>query len=115
MFIVMSANATDSEINAVKAHILDEGFQPHDSQGTERTVIAVVGEVGGRRYKLTSREFHAQDTVIHVGDVAVGDGSLTIMAGPCSVESREQLFETATAVAAAGATLLRRRGFQTPT
>ena len=58
-------------------------------------------------YKLVSREFHPEDTVIRVLDASVGDGSLTVMAGPCSVESREQLMETADFVAAHGATILR--------
>ena len=60
-----------------------------------------------RPFKLTSREFRPEDTVIRVLDASVGDGGLTIMAGPCSVESRDQLFETADAVKAAGASILR--------
>src|SRR4029453_11150180 len=59
-----------------------------------------------------SREFHPEDTVIRVLDAVVGDGSLTVMAGPCSVESRDQLMETADAVAAAGATILRGGAFK---
>ena len=65
-----------------------------------------------RPFKLTSREFHPEDTVIRVLDAAIGDGSLTVMAGPCSVESRDQLFETADAVKAAGATVLRGGAFK---
>src|SRR5215207_5459312 len=65
-----------------------------------------------RPFKLTSREFHPEDTVIRVLDAVVGDGSLTMMAGPCSVESRDQLFETADAVKAAGATILRGGAFK---
>jgi 3-deoxy-7-phosphoheptulonate synthase len=65
-----------------------------------------------RPFKLTSREFHPEDTVIRVLDAAIGDGSLTVMAGPCSVENRDQLFETADAVAAAGATVLRGGAFK---
>src|SRR2546427_353595 len=60
-----------------------------------------------RPFKLTSREFHPEDTVIRVMDAVIGDGSMTVMAGPCSIESRDQLFETADGVAAAGATILR--------
>jgi 3-deoxy-7-phosphoheptulonate synthase len=96
-------------------------------------VLAVVGEVGERRetlmgqlaalpgvetvtpisrpFKLTSREFHPDDTVIRVLDAAIGDGSLTMMAGPCSVESRDQLMTPAVAVRAAGATVLRGGAF----
>jgi len=65
-----------------------------------------------RPFKLTSREFHPEDTVIRILDAVVGDGSLTMMAGPCSVESRDQLFETADAVKAAGATILRGGAFK---
>jgi len=65
-----------------------------------------------RPFKLTSREFHPEDTVIRVLDATIGDGSLSVMAGPCSVESRDQLFETAEAVKAAGATILRGGAFK---
>jgi 3-deoxy-7-phosphoheptulonate synthase len=65
-----------------------------------------------RPYKLTSREFEPSDTVVRVRDRRVGDGGLTVMAGPCAVESREQLLETADAVAAAGATILRGGAFK---
>jgi len=107
---------------------------PHEHQGVERRVIAVVGEVGPRRqqlqsrlsglpgvetvtpiskpFKLTSREFHPEDTVIRVMDAVIGDGSLSIMAGPCSVETRDQVLETADAVKAAGATILRGGAFK---
>jgi 3-deoxy-7-phosphoheptulonate synthase len=134
MFVVMAANASEAEVLGVKSHILADGLTPYDHAGTERTVIAVVGDVGPRRdqlmsrlsalpgvetitpisrpFKLTSREFRPEDTVIRVLDAAIGDGSLTVMAGPCSVETREQLFETAEAVKAAGATVLRGGAFK---
>jgi 3-deoxy-7-phosphoheptulonate synthase len=134
MFVVMARTATEAEILGVKSHILAEGLTPFDHLGVDRVVIAVVGEVGARKpelmsrlgglpgvetvtpisrpFKLVSREFRAEDTVIRVLDAVVGDGSLTVMAGPCSVESREQLFETAEAVKAAGATILRGGAFK---
>jgi len=134
MFVVMARTATEAEILGVKSHILAEGMTPFDHEGSERTVIAVVGEVGPRKqelmsrlsglpgveqvtpisrpFKLTSREFHPEDTVIRVLDAAIGDGSLTVMAGPCSVESRGQLMETALRVKAAGATVLRGGAFK---
>ena len=130
----MSVGATTEEINSVKGQILAEGLQPHENPGQERVVIALVGEVGPRReqlmhrlaampgvetvtpisrpFKLASREFHPQDTVVEVGGARIGDGSLTIMAGPCSVESREVALETAIAVAEAGATILRGGAFK---
>jgi 3-deoxy-7-phosphoheptulonate synthase len=134
MFVVMAVGATEAEILGVKSQILAEGMTPFEHVARGHTVIAVVGEMGGRRsvlserlaampgvdgvtpisrpFKLTSREFHPEDTVIRVLDAAIGDGSLTVMAGPCSVESREQLFETADAVKAAGATILRGGAFK---
>ena len=134
MFVLMAGGASEAEILGVKSQILAEGMTPFDHVAAGRTVIAVVGEMGGRKpllidrlaalagvasvtpisrpFKLTSREFHPEDTVIRVLDAAIGDGSLTVMAGPCSVESREQLFETADAVKAAGATILRGGAFK---
>ena len=134
MFVVMASGASEAEILGVKGRILAEGLTPFDHAGSDHVVIAVVGEIGGRRpvlldrfaalpgvervtpisrpFKLTSREFHPEDTVIRVLDASIGDGSLTVMAGPCSVESRDQLFETADAVKAAGATILRGGAFK---
>src|ERR1051325_8723365 len=134
MFVGMAVGASEAEILGVKGQILAEGMTPFDHVSNERVLVAVVGEMGGRRaslterlarlpgvdsvtpisrpFKLTSREFHPENTVIRVLDAVVGDGSLTMMAGPCSVESREQLFETADAVRAAAATILRGGAFK---
>jgi len=134
MIVVMAIGASEAEILGVKSQILAEGMSPYDHAGAERVVIAVVGDVGpkkqvlasrlaalpgvesvtpiSRPFKLTSREFHPEDTVISVLDAVIGDGSLTMMAGPCSVESKEQLLETAEAVKAAGATILRGGAFK---
>ena len=134
MFVVMRTGASEAEVNGVKSLILAEGLTPFENAGADRTVIAVVGEIGRRReqlrvrlegtpgvatvtaiskpYKLVSREFHPADTVIRVLDAVVGDGSLTVMAGPCAVESRDQLFETVDHVAAHGATIIRGGAFK---
>jgi 3-deoxy-7-phosphoheptulonate synthase len=134
MFVVMRTGAAEAEVNGVKGLILAEGLTPFENAGTDRTVIAVVGEIGKRReqlrgrlealagvmqvraiskpYKLVSREFHPENTVIRVLETAVGDGGLTVMAGPCSVESRDQLFETVDHVAAHGATIIRGGAFK---
>jgi 3-deoxy-7-phosphoheptulonate synthase len=134
MFVVMAVGASEAEILGVKSQILAEGMSAYDHIGAERVVIAVVGEVGpkkqvlasrlaalpgvesitpiSRPFKLTSREFHPEDTIIRVLDAVIGDGSLTMMAGPCSVESRDQLFETADVVKAAGATVIRGGAFK---
>jgi 3-deoxy-7-phosphoheptulonate synthase len=134
MFVVMATGATEAEINGVKGQILSEGLTPFEYAGETRTVIAVVGELGGRReqlvgrmsvlpgvarvtpiskpFKLVSREFHPEDTVIRVLDTVIGDGSLSVMAGPCSIESRDQLLETADYVAAHGASVIRGGAFK---
>jgi 3-deoxy-7-phosphoheptulonate synthase len=130
----MSVNATDEQIEVVRRHIEADGLTPHESRGEQRVVIGVVGDVGLRKeqimshlavlpgvesvtpiskpFKLTSREFHPADTVIEVSGARIGGGSLTVMAGPCSVESRDQLLRTADAVAEAGATILRGGAFK---
>jgi 3-deoxy-7-phosphoheptulonate synthase len=134
MLVVMSVNATEEQVVEVRRHIEAAGLTAHESHGQQRVVIGVVGDIGPRKdrimaslevlpgvetvtpisrpFKLTSREFHPADTVIAVRDTMIGDGSLTIMAGPCAVESREQLLTTADAVAAAGATILRGGAFK---
>ena len=134
MLVVMAVGATEEQIDNVRQHIVAEGLSPHESRGTERVVIGVVGAVGPRKelvmgrlsglagvdsvtpisrpFKLTSREFEPTDTVVRVGAATIGGGTLTVMAGPCSVESREQLIATADAVAAAGATILRGGAFK---
>jgi 3-deoxy-7-phosphoheptulonate synthase len=134
MLVVMSVAATEEQVQEVRRHIEADGLTPHESRGEQRVVIGVVGDVGLRKeqimshlavlpgvesvtpisrpFKLTSREFHPADTVIEVGGTTIGGGSLTIMAGPCSVESRDQLLRTADAVAAAGATILRGGAFK---
>jgi 3-deoxy-7-phosphoheptulonate synthase len=134
MFVVMSGTASEAEILGVKSRILAEGLTPYEHARGDGTAIAVVGDVEARRadlltelaglpgvvrvtpisrpFKLTSREFHPEDTVITVLGASIGDGSLTVMAGPCSVESRGQLLDTADAVFASGATVLRGGAFK---
>jgi 3-deoxy-7-phosphoheptulonate synthase len=134
MFVVMRTAATEAEVLGVKSRILAEGLTPYEHASASGLQLAVVGELGGRRarlldelaglpgvervtpinrpFKLTSREFHPEDTVIRVLDASIGDGSLTVMAGPCSVESRDQLLETARRVKDAGATILRGGAFK---
>jgi 3-deoxy-7-phosphoheptulonate synthase len=134
MFVVMRTGAAEAEVIGVKSLILAEGLTPFENAGAGRTVIAVVGEIARRRealrtrleampgvevvtpiskpYKLVSREFQPEDTVIRVLDAVIGNGSLTVMAGPCSIESREQLMETVVFVAAHGATVIRGGAFK---
>jgi 3-deoxy-7-phosphoheptulonate synthase len=134
MIIVMTVGATELEANDVRDQIRALELTPHDNYGTERVVIAVLGDVGpvrdhlmsklssmpgiesvtpiSRPFKLASRETHPEDTVIELKGTKIGNGSLTIMAGPCSIENPEMMIETAKAVAAAGATVLRGGAFK---
>jgi 3-deoxy-7-phosphoheptulonate synthase len=126
MIIVMQAKSTEADIKHVIDRIEELGLKAHISQGTERTVIGVIGDERLikkeqlsllpkvenvipvlKPYKLASREFKQSDSIIDVGGVKIGGKSLVIIAGPCSVETEEQLMATARAVKAAGANLLR--------
>ena len=126
MIIVMKAGASAREIGHVTSRIDEMGFQVHLSEGTERTIIGVIGDErpldpamfevmeGVEKtvsilppYKLASREFRRENTVIPVRTTHVGGEQLAVIAGPCSVESRGQLLEIAHAVKEAGATMLR--------
>ena len=126
MIVVMHVSSTEKDVDGVLNRLNELGLRGHPSRGAERTVIGVVGQVFpeladelgvlsgvedvvrvSRAYKLPSREFHPQDTVIRVGDVVIGQGSVVVMAGPCAVESEEQLMATARAVKAAGGHILR--------
>jgi len=131
MIIVMKVNSTAAEIGAVIARVQEAGAVPHPIYGIERTVVAVVGETRAvdpksfiqmpgvekisrisAPYKLASRESHPDDTVIRLNGVQIGGKELVVMAGPCSVESRSQLLETAHAVKEAGARILRGGAFK---
>ncbi|MBI2867696.1 MAG: 3-deoxy-7-phosphoheptulonate synthase [Chloroflexi bacterium] len=110
----------------MEKHIQDLGFKTQISKGEERTIIGVVGKTYpelrdeletlpgvvevipiSRAYKLASREFKPEDTVIQVGGVSIGGNTLAVMAGPCSIESEKQVLDTAFAVKSAGANILR--------
>jgi 3-deoxy-7-phosphoheptulonate synthase len=131
MIIVMKRGATAGEISFVVSQVEVSGYRAHLSQGTERTIIGVVGDdrplqnhnfelLSGveqvvrilQPFKLASRDFHPENTVVDVRGVLVGGQQIVIIAGPCSVESRSQLLETAWAVKEAGATILRAGAFK---
>ncbi len=132
MIVIMQVGATTQQIEAVVARIKEMGLTPHVSEGQERTIIGLVGDdrqeadrdslslmEGVERtmrvshpYKIASREFHPTDTLVPLNGLKVGDKKLVLIAGPCSVESREQLMETAQAVKEAGATALRGGAFK---
>jgi 3-deoxy-7-phosphoheptulonate synthase len=127
MIVVMKAGATKDEITDVETKIKELGYTPHPIYGVERTIIGAVGDERGKArlqalsslpgvenvvpilkpYKLASREGRPGKTVIRVGDVEIGRDTLVVIAGPCSVESREQLLKTAKAVKEGGAHILR--------
>lgn len=126
MIVVMRVGATEKEVSGVVQRIESAGLKAHLSQGTERTIVGVIGQIFpelqdtlemlpgveevirvSKPYKLASREFHPVDTIINVGGVSIGGKELVVMAGPCAIESEEQVIETARAVKAAGATILR--------
>jgi 3-deoxy-7-phosphoheptulonate synthase len=127
MIVNMSDSATAEQIEHIIQRIREAGFQPHVTRGTERTIVAAVGS-GGRRheiealsvapgvdtvvaiaqpFKLVSRQTRPLPSVVNVGGVKIGGPEVVVIAGPCSVESREQLLETAQGVKNAGATMLR--------
>jgi 3-deoxy-7-phosphoheptulonate synthase len=131
MIIVMKHNATREEVAAVIGQVETLGLQARPIIGEERTVVAVVGDerpvepeqfelfAGVERvmrvlhpFKLASRDFHPDDSVIKINGVSVGARQVIIMAGPCSVESREQIMETAAAIKQAGGHILRGGAFK---
>jgi 3-deoxy-7-phosphoheptulonate synthase len=131
MIIIMSASATINQIDAVVTRIEKDGFRTHLSEGSERTIIGVIGDdrpIEPRNYevldgvektvpvlkpfKLVSRDFQQEDTTVNVNRLCIGAKDISIIAGPCSVESREQLLESAHAVKAAGAQALRGGAFK---
>jgi 3-deoxy-7-phosphoheptulonate synthase len=131
MIIIMSRDATTRQMANVVARVEQAGCRVHISEGEERTVIGVLGNgrpldreqiermAGVERtvpimqpFKLASREFHPANTVVNVAHILIGGPQVVVMAGPCAVESREQLLEAAWAVKEAGAHMLRGGAFK---
>ena len=131
MIIVMSPNATKENLEKVVKKVEAAGLRTHISEGEEVTIVGVIGDkkkianlemnmMDGvektvritEKYKLVSRHFHPEDTIVDVGGVKVGGQQIVVMAGPCSVESIEQLREAAQAVKAGGAQFLRGGAFK---
>lgn len=133
MIIVIKRDATEKEFEAVKKKITDSGFNPHEIIGVERKVIGAVGDerdkdhlmdvLGSmpgvdevipilKPYKLAGREMKDAPSIIECNGFTVGDKTLALMAGPCSVENRDQLMTTARAVKEAGANMLRGGAFK---
>ena len=131
MIVVMKPNVTKAEIDGAVDKIHRSGLDVNISKGAETTIIGVIGDkkkianlqmnmMPGvektvritEKYKLASRNFHPQDTVVDVGGVKIGGKALAVMAGPCSIESQGQVDEAAEKVKAAGASFLRGGAFK---
>ncbi len=131
MIAVLKSGTSDRQIESLSQWLRSQGLDVHVSRGSVHTVIGLIGDTSkideellgslemvesvkriSEPFKSANRKFHPDDTVIRVGNTTVGGGSLTVMAGPCSVESEEQVLEIARAVKAAGATMLRGGAFK---
>jgi len=132
MIIVLSPNATEQQVNHIVERVQKLGLKPHLSKGTERTIIGVIGPEDILRvtplevfpgvekvipvlapYKLVSREFRQENSVIDLGrGVKIGDKRIVLMAGPCAVENQKVLHETAAKIKEAGASVLRGGAFK---
>ncbi|MDE2939108.1 MAG: 3-deoxy-7-phosphoheptulonate synthase [Chloroflexota bacterium] len=132
MIVVMAKDSTPEQLEDVKARISRRpGLEPQVSEGAERIVVGVIGTVTPdmrdemalvpgvsevipitKPYKMASREFHPENSIVMVGDVAVGGPEPVVMAGPCSVEDEEQMVSTAKSVKASGARILRGGAFK---
>src|SRR6187549_3323150 len=130
MVVVMKERASGTEVEAVIAQLVEFGMDVHRSTGASRIVLGVVG--GGKvdprlielmagvhevvritqPYKLASRTFQQEDTIITIGDLRIGGDEVIVIAGPCSAESEEQVHATAAAVKRAGAKILRGGAFK---
>jgi 3-deoxy-7-phosphoheptulonate synthase len=130
MVVVMQERATEEQVDAVIARLIELGMDVHRSSGATRTVLGVVGTnkidpglIGildgvhevlriSEPYKLASRTFKPEDTVVSVGDVRIGGDEVIVMAGPCSAETAAQVEASAAAVKRAGAKILRGGAFK---
>lgn len=126
MIIVMKQNSTEEHIQAVVERIEKKGLSSHLSQGSQVTIIGVVGDktllpdgyfrsLSGvekvvsvtESYKLANKKFHPEPSVVKIGDIEIGGKGIIVMAGPCAIESKEQLMASATAVKNGGGHVLR--------
>lgn len=126
MVVIMTPEATNEEIKNVVEAIEGVGLEAKIMEGEQQKIVGVIGDKGkmcclaveampgveqtvsiSKSYKLASREFHPENTVVDVDGIKIGDGGFVVMAGPCAVESREQIIQIAKYVKAAGAQFLR--------
>ena len=131
MIVIMERRASPEQVDHVVERVEELGFKAHVSRGEERTIIGVIGDerpvaveslevlAGVERvvpvlqpFKLASRDFKPDNSIVKIDGVSIGGDEIIVMAGPCAVESREQIFETAWAVKEAGAKVLRGGAFK---
>jgi len=131
MIVVMADHASEEQISVVKEKLIKLGFQVHRSDGVNQTILGAVGEKRGidtrniellpgvrevvpvtKPYKLVSREFHPEDTIIKIKDVEIGGDEVVIIAGTCAIESQELTFEVAKYVRQFGGKILRGGAFK---
>ena len=131
MIIILKANAQTSKVEALKQSILAKGLNIHESQGTSSKILGLIGDTSMldedsllslevvediRRiqepYKKANRKMHPQNSIIDINGTKIGNGNFQVIAGPCSIESKQQITEVANAVKNAGATLLRGGAFK---
>ncbi len=137
MIIILSAKATDQDVERIVGNLEGRGYGIHLSRGVEKTIIGAIGAPEEDKadiaqqiealafvervvpilkpYKLVGREFHPERTVVNVRDVEIGGDQIVVMAGPCCVESEDQLMASAKAAHAAGASILRGGAFKPST
>ena len=132
MIVVMKLHASSEEVALVEANVRALGYEPHTIRGEIRTVVAAVGDETThqslealeamsfvdrvvpiqKRYQLVSREIQDGTTIVRIGDLEIGNGTLHVIAGPCSVETLDQTLTVARAVKQSGATILRGGAFK---
>ncbi len=132
MIVVMGPNSTENDAKMVLGHIeTKDGLKAHMIAGEAQNVIGVIGQIYpelqnelelmsgvgevirvSKPYKLAGRDFHPDDSIIKVGDVSIGGNEMVVMAGPCAVEDRQQILDTARTAKAAGARILRGGAFK---
>lgn len=131
MIVILKANAPEAKVAALKAEFEAQNLQIHASCGVNSTILGLVGDTAhvdvekvlanevvadvrriSEPYKAANRRFHPLDTIVQVGDLKIGAGSFAVIAGPCSVESREQMETVAASVKKSGAAFLRGGAFK---
>lgn len=131
MIVILKNNVEQTQVQQLVKDFEAQNFAVHFSQGANSTILGLVGDTAhvdvekiltidivrdvrriSEPYKAASRSFHPQDTIVQVGDLRIGSGTFTVIAGPCSVESEEQMATVAASVKASGAAFLRGGAFK---